>query len=286
MNHGSAFLRSRSELKMNTCSIQKTGAGRTLTAVIAGILIFGFLFFITIPLAALFTRVTPADFVTAIMSPAALDALWLSAVTASISTVIVVILGTPLAYVNARVAYRGRNIVDTLTDLPIVLPPTVAGLALLIAFGRNGLVGQSLGIFGIYLPFTTLAVIISQIFVASPFYIRQARSSFEAVDRDYESASRTLGEGPAGTFFRITLPIAASALLSGIIMTFARALGEFGATLMFAGNFQGTTQTMPLAIYTTMQSDMNVAVALAIVLVVFSFSVILTVKYISGRGEN
>lgn len=138
---------------MNTCSIQKTGAGRTLTAVIAGILIFGFLFFITIPLAALFTRVTPADFVTAIMSPAALDALWLSAVTASISTVIVVILGTPLAYVNARVAYRGRNIVDTLTDLPIVLPPTVAGLALLIAFGRNGLVGQSLGIFGIYLPF-------------------------------------------------------------------------------------------------------------------------------------
>ena len=271
---------------MNTCSIQKTGAGRTLTAVIAGILIFSFLFFITIPLAALFTRVTPADFVTAIMSPAALDALWLSAVTASISTVIVVILGTPLAYVNARVSYPGRNIVDTLTDLPIVLPPTVAGLALLIAFGRNGLVGQSLGIFGIYMPFTTLAVIISQIFVASPFYIRQARSSFEAVDKDYESASRTLGEGPARTFFRVTLPIAASALLSGIIMTFARALGEFGATLMFAGNFQGTTQTMPLAIYTTMQSDINVAVALAIVLVVFSFSVILTVKYISGRGDR
>ena len=264
-----------------------------LTSVIAGILIFSFLFFITIPLAALFTRVTPADFVTAIMSPAALDALWLSAVTASISTVIVVVLGTPLAYVNARVAYRGRNIVDTLTDLPIVLPPTVAGLALLIAFGRNGLVGQSLGVFGIYLPFTTLAVIISQIFVASPFYIRQARSSFEAVDKDYEavdkdyeSASRTLGEGPARTFFRVTLPIAASALLSGIIMTFARALGEFGATLMFAGNFQGTTQTMPLAIYTTMQSDINVAVALAIVLVVFSFSVILTVKYISGRGDR
>jgi molybdate transport system permease protein len=271
---------------MNTRSTQKTRAGSTLTAIIAGILIFGFLFFITIPLAALFTRVTPADFVTAITSAAAMDALWLSAVTASISTVIVVVLGTPLAYVNARVAYRGRDVVDTLTDLPIVLPPTVAGLALLIAFGRNGLIGQYLDIFGISLPFTTLAVIISQIFVASPFYIRQARSSFEAVDRDYESASRTLGESPLRTFFRVTLPIAAGALLSGIIMTFARALGEFGATLMFAGNFQGRTQTMPLAIYTTMQSNMNVAVALAIVLVVFSFSVILTVKYISGRGER
>ncbi|MDV0443698.1 ABC transporter permease [Methanorbis rubei] len=253
-------------------------------AIVAG-LIFLFLIFITIPLVSLFTRVSPEDFITALSSPLARDALWLSVITATFSTIVVVILGTPLAYVNARFSYWGRDIVDTLTDLPIVLPPTVAGLALLMAFGRNGLLGQYLSVFGVQIAFTTVAVVIAQIFVASPFYIRQARSSFEGVDQNLEAASRTLGATPIQTFFKVTMPLAASSLLSGIIMTFARALGEFGATLMFAGNFQGKTQTMPLAIYSELQSDMAVSIALAILLVVFSFAIILAVKYI-GRREN
>lgn len=264
---------------------QKHIASRIGTTAITGGLILLFLIFITVPLISLFTRVSPEDFLTALSSPLARDALWLSAVTATFSTAVVVILGTPLAYVNARFPYPGRDIVDTLTDLPIVLPPTVAGLALLMAFGRNGLLGQYLDLFGIQIAFTTVAVVIAQIFVASPFYIRQARSSFEAVDVDYESAARTLGATPVQTFFKVTLPLAAGSLLSGIIMTFARALGEFGATLMFAGNFQGKTQTMPLAIYGEMQSDMALSVALAILLVVFSFGIILIVKYL-GRRER
>lgn len=263
----------------------KKTAVRFGTMVLVGILILLFLTFITVPLVSLFTRVGIEDFITALSSPVAFDALRLSLITAAFSTIIVVILGTPLAYINARIPYRGRNIVDTLTDLPIVLPPTVAGLALLMAFGRNGLLGQYLNIFGITLAFSTIAVVIAQIFVASPFFIRQARSSFEAVDVDFESAARTLGAGPVQTFFKVTLPLAAGSLLSGIIMTFARALGEFGATLMFAGNFQGRTQTMPLAIYSEMQSDMSLSIALSIVLVVISFAIILTVKYI-GNWEK
>ncbi len=270
---------------MSPTNIQKHRAARIGTKAIVAGLIFLFLIFIAIPLISLFTRVSPEDFITALSSPLARDALWLSVVTATFSTVVVVILGTPLAYVNARFSYRGRDIVDTLTDLPIVLPPTVAGLALLMAFGRNGLLGQYLNIFDIQIAFTTLAVVIAQIFVASPFYIRQARSSFESVDPNFEAASRTLGATPAQTFFKVTLPLAAGSLLSGIIMTFARALGEFGATLMFAGNFQGKTQTMPLAIYGELQSDMAVSIALAILLVVFSFGIILVVKYIGRRGN-
>ncbi len=253
------------------------------TTFLTGFLIFLFLLFVTVPLVALFTRVSPSDLWTALTSSTAIDALTLSATTALVSTVVVVLFGTPLAYVNSRVQYPGRNIVDTLTDLPIVLPPTVAGLALLIAFGANGLIGQYFSIFGIKIAFTTVAVVIAQIFVASPFYIRQARSSFEAVDVEYEYASRTLGANAFSTFFRVTLPLAAGSLLSGIIMTFARALGEFGATMMFAGNLPGKTQTMPLAIYSEMQSDMSVSIALAIVLVVFSFAIILIVKYIGSK---
>lgn len=269
---------------MNISDTTKHSAGRIGTTVAVGGLILLFLLFITVPLVSLFTRVTPADFVTALSSPLALDALWLSAVTATFSTIVVVILGTPLAYVNARHSYRGRDIVDTITDLPIVLPPTVAGLALLVAFGRNGLIGQYLNIFDVQIAFTTIAVVIAQIFVASPFYLRQARSSFEAIDPNYEAASRTLGATPLQTFFKVTLPLATGSLLSGVVMTFARALGEFGATLMFAGNFQGKTQTMPLAIYGELQSDMAVSIALAIVLVIFSFGIILLVKYL-GRRE-
>lgn len=256
------------------------------TLILTGGLMLLFLVFITVPLVSLFTRVSISDFITALTSPAAQSALALSAVTAVIATAVVVLFGTPLAYINARISYRGRNVVDTLTDLPIVLPPTVAGLALLTAFGANGLIGQYFSIFGIKIAFTTAAVVVAQIFVASPFYIRQARSSFEAVDVEYEYASRTLGAGAVKTFFKVTLPLAAGSLLSGIIMTFSRALGEFGATMMFAGNLMGKTQTMPLAIYSELQSDMAVSIALAIVLVIFSFGIILIVKYLGNRERK
>ncbi|NLM30545.1 MAG: molybdate ABC transporter permease subunit [Methanomicrobiales archaeon] len=253
-----------------------------LTLLVA-VLLSLFLLFVTIPVASLFLRIAPEAFIRSLTEPVVLDALSLSLVTATISTVIVVIFGTPLALANARHDYRGRDLVDTLTDLPIVLPPAVAGIALLMAFGRRGVVGQYLDLFGIHIAFTTVAVILAQVFVASPFYIRQAKASFEAVDRLYEDAARTLGASPWTVAFRVTIPLAWGGLISGAILSFARALGEFGATIMFAGNFQGRTQTMPLAIYTTMQGDLDAAISLAIILVVISFAVIAAVKVVTRR---
>ncbi len=257
--------------------------GEAALSLLVFCLIACFLLFVTIPVASLFLRITPEAFFSSLQQPVVVDALLLSLVTASVSTAIVVVLGTPLSYVNARVRYRGREIVDTLTDLPIVLPPAVAGIALLMAFGRRGVIGGYLDGLGITVAFTTVAVILAQVFVASPFYIRQARASFEAVDQQYEDAARTLGASRLAVLFRVSIPLAWSGLVSGAILSFARALGEFGATIMFAGNFQGRTQTMPLAIYTTMQGDLNDAISIAIVLVVISFAVILAVKYTTRR---
>ena len=253
------------------------------TAFLVFVLLALFLIFIILPVASLFLRITPEGFIESLKQPVVLDALILSLSTACISTAVVILLGTPLSYINARHDYRGKNIVDTLTDLPIVLPPAVAGLALLMAFGRKGVLGSYLDMFGIQIAFTTLAVIFAQIFVASPFYIRQARASFEAVDVIYENAARTLGASRLNVLMKVTIPIAWGGLVSGSILSFARALGEFGATIMFAGNFQGKTQTMPLAIYTTMQSSMDEAISLSIILVAISFAVILTVKYVAKR---
>ncbi|MDV4342415.1 molybdate ABC transporter permease subunit [Methanoculleus sp. YWC-01] len=253
-----------------------------LTPLVAALVAL-FLLFVTLPVASLFLRISPEAFLRSLAEPVVLDALSLSLVTAAVSTAIVVIFGTPLALVNARHDYPGRAIVDTLTDLPIVLPPAVAGIALLMAFGRRGVVGQYLDHFGISIAFTTVAVILAQVFVASPFYIRQARASFEAVDRLYEDAARTLGATPATVALRVTIPLAWGGLVSGAILSFARALGEFGATIMFAGNFQGRTQTMPLAIYTTMQGDLDAAISLAIILVAISFGVIASVKIMTRR---
>ena len=254
-----------------------------LTLLVAALLSL-FLLFVTIPVASLFLRISPEAFFSSLAEPVVLDALSLSLVTATVSTVLVVLFGTPLALVNARYDYRGRVLVDTLTDLPIVLPPAVAGIALLMAFGRRGVIGQYLDLFGIHIAFTTLAVILAQVFVASPFYIRQAKASFEAIDRLYEDAARTLGASPWTVALRITIPLAWGGLVSGAILSFARALGEFGATIMFAGNFQGRTQTMPLAIYTTMQGDLGAAISLAIILVVISFAVIAAVKFVTRRN--
>ena len=247
------------------------------------LLIFLTMSFIALPVASLFLK-SPLDTVLrSLYSPMVVDALKLSLSTSAVSTMIVVLLGTPLAYVNARFRYPGKEIADSLIDLPVIMPPAVAGIALLMAFGRMGIVGQHLNAIGISIAFTTLAVIIAQIFVSSPFYIRQARTSFEDVDLSIENAARTLGASRAYTFFHVILPIACNGLVSGAIMAFARSLGEFGATIMFAGNFQGRTQTMPLAIYTAMQGDLDAALCLAIILVIISLLVIFLVKTLTRR---
>ncbi len=239
------------------------------------------LLFISLPVISLFLKTSPEAFISSMENPVVMDALKLSFITSLTTAFIVIVVGTPIAYMNARYKYRGKVIVDTIIDLPVVIPPAVAGIALLMAFGRMGVVGQYLNMAGITVGFTIIAVIMAQTFVAAPFYIRQARTSFEDVDQSVENAARTLGASKMGTFFFITVPIAMNGLISGIILTWARALGEFGATILFAGNFEGRTQTMPLAIYVTMESDLNAAIAISIVLVVISFIVIAAVKLLT-----
>jgi molybdate transport system permease protein len=250
-------------------------------------LIFGVVVaFVGLPIVALFWYGTPSGFLSSFSSEMVVEALKLSLVTTLTTLLIVIAFGTPVAYHNARHSYRGKRIIETLIDLPIVLPPAVAGIALLLAFGRRGLLGQYFNILGINIAFTTTAVILAQIFVSSPFYIRQATTSFEDVDPEYERAAHTLGASSAGTFFRVTAPIALNGLVSGALMTWARALGEFGATILFAGNFQGVTQTMPLAIYSAFGSDLDAAVYIAIILVLISFAVIITVKVLALREKS
>ncbi|MGZ4862394.1 MAG: ABC transporter permease [Halobacteriota archaeon] len=243
--------------------------------------------FVALPLAALFAHVTVLGFVSALSTDMVVEALKLSFLTSGISLLVVIVFGTPLAYINARHQYGGKSLIEALITLPIVLPPAVAGLALLMAFGRRGLVGQYFSIWGIDIAFTTVAVILAQIFVSSPFYIRQATTSFEDVDPVYERAAHTLGASSAHTFFRVTIPIALNGLISGAIMTWARALGEFGATVLFAGNLEGKTQTMPLAIYSAMQGDVEAAIYIAVILVLISFAVIVAVRWLSwGRAGS
>jgi molybdate transport system permease protein len=211
-------------------------------------------------------------------NPIVLDALRLSLVTTLVALVVAVLLGTPLAYLLARYQFPGRDAIDTLVDLPMVLPPAVAGVALLLTFGRRGAFGPTLSAFGIEIGFTTAAVVLAQVFVAAPFYVKAAKAGFESVDRELEYVSGSLGVSGLRTFWRITVPLALPALLGGAVMTWARALGEFGATIMFAGNFQGTTQTMPLAIYVAMERDLMAALALSSILIVASFAVLLGFK--------
>jgi len=242
--------------------------------------------FIALPVASLFLKSPLDTTLRSLHDPVVIDALRLSLTTSALTTAVVVIMGTPIAYVSARFNYFGKEMADTLIDLPVIMPPAVAGIALLMAFGRMGIVGHYLNAFGISIAFTTLAVIMAQVFVSSPFYIRQARTSFEDVDLAYENAARTLGASRIYAFFSVILPIACNGLVSGAIMAFARSLGEFGATIMFAGNFQGRTQTMPLAIYTALQGDLDAALCLSLILVVISFAVIALVKMLTRRSRK
>ncbi len=240
--------------------------------------------FIALPVIGLLIHLAPADMLRALQTPAATSALELSALTTLLSLGLTVVFGTPLAWVLARTALPGRPIFDAIVDVPIVIPPAVAGLALLLVFGRLGTFGSLLHSLGIQLSFSTAAVVLAQTFVASPFYVRAARSGFLSVDRTLEAAAATLGMGPLRTFALVTIPLCAPALLGGAVLSWARALGEFGATIMFAGNLVGVSQTVPLAVYLNLESgNLPIATALSIVLMGLSFLVVIAVRLLEPR---
>ena len=220
-----------------------------------------------IPVLALILQAAHDSFLSYALAPEALAALKLSLLTSLLSVGIAVIFGTPLAYALARWKFAGKKFVEMLVDLPIVLPPSVAGLALLIAFGRQGLIGNLFNSMGIHLPFTTAAVVIAQTFVAAPLYIRAARIGFTGINTQLEEAAYVEGANQWQLFYTVMFPLTRRALLSGAILTWTRALGEFGATILFAGNLEGVTQTMPLAIYLGFERSLGVAIALSVVLV-------------------
>jgi molybdate transport system permease protein len=236
--------------------------------------------FLGLPVALLVARaVVGGSLAAAIGSGPVVDALVLSGVTTAISLVLTIAVATPLAHLLARRRFRGASILEAIVDLPIVLPPSVAGLALLLALGRNGIIGQPLAALGFTLPFTTVAVVIAQMFVSAPFFIRAARSGFQGVDREIEDAARVDGASERQVAWRITVPLAAPVLASGIVMTWARALGEFGATIMFAGNVADRTQTLPLVVYGEFQAgDVDASVAAAAILILAAFAVLVAVR--------
>ena len=241
--------------------------------------------FLVLPLVALFVEVVPKGGAWAMLDDDAVtEALRLSLITTAITVGVTVVFGTPLAFLLARRRFRGADVLDTLLDLPIVLPPAVAGIALLFTFGRGGLLGGLLDDAGVRVAFTTGAVILAQTFVAAPFYIKAAQAGIASVDPELERVSATLGEGEWRTFLRITMPLAAPAMLGGVVMAWARALGEFGATIMFAGSLQGVTETAPLAIYDALQSNLDAALVLSAILVVISFTVLILFKLALRRS--
>jgi len=242
------------------------------------------LLFLTLPVVAIFVDSSPADLIDSLGEPGALDALWLSLKATAASVAIILVVGTPAAYLLATRSFRGKAAVVTLIELPLVLPPAVAGIALLAAVGPSGILGGAIDAAGIELSLTTAGVVVALTFVASPFYVRQAMAAFAAVDRTLLDASRTLGASEARGFLRIMIPVAVPGLTAGTALATGRALGEFGATLMFAGSFQGITQTVPLAIYDRFSTDFDSALALSAVLVAVSGAILLSVKLIRG-GE-
>ncbi len=224
------------------------------------------LLFTALPIVALILASTPSDLAAGARHPLFLPALALSARTTAVSILVIAVAGTPLAWWLARGTGRLTRAAEILIDLPIVLPPAVMGIALLQALGPSGLLGPSLAALGLTLPFTSTAVVLAQVVVSAPFYVQGAATAFRAVDEDLLIVARTLGQSPAGAFLRVAVPIALPGMVTAGALSWARALGEFGATLFFAGNLASATQTMPLAIYTALESDSRTAVALALFL--------------------
>ncbi len=253
-------------------------AGRVGVAAAATVLIAAVLAFLLLPIVALFTYQPVRELIHGFGTKVAIDAILVSLKTNAIAFALMIGLGTPFAYVVARSRFRGRELVVTLVEVPLVMPPAVAGLALLVAFGRLGLLGHTLGALGINLAFTPAAVVIAITFVASPFYLRGAIAAFEAVDPTLLDVAGTLGAGPVRRMVSVAIPLARSGLGAAAAVAFARGLGEFGATILFAGSFQGTTQTLSLAVYSLFDADLDQAIAIGVLLIILSAAILIAAK--------
>jgi molybdate transport system permease protein len=252
--------------------------GRAGIAVAVALIVAVVMAFLMLPIVALVTYQPVHDLINGFGSMVATDAIEVSVKTNAIAFALMIVLGTPFAYTLARSRFRGRSIVITLVEIPLVMPPAVAGLALLVAFGRLGLLGHTLNALGIDLAFTQAAVVIAILFVASPFYLRGAIAAFEAVEGDLIDVAGTLGAGPVRRMLRVAVPLAASGLGAAAAVAFARGLGEFGATILFAGSFQGTTQTLPLAVYSLFDANLDQAIAIGVLLIIISAAILLASK--------
>jgi molybdate transport system permease protein len=235
--------------------------------------------FFALPLAGLVYRVSWQSAISDLFTPEALLAMRLSLFVSIAATALGLLLGVPLAWIYARVAFPGRNVLRALTTLPMVLPPVVGGVALLVAFGRRGLVGEWLDAgFGLRIPFTTAATVMAATFVSMPFLVLTVEAGIRSIDRRYEEAARTLGASQWRIFRQVTLPLVAPSLFAGAVLCWARALGEFGATITFAGNLPGVTQTLPLAVYIAMETRPEVAIVLSLVLLLVSLAVLVALR--------
>ena len=252
--------------------------GRSLVAVAAAAVIAVVLAFLLLPIVALFTYQPVHELLNGFGARVATDAILVSLKTNAIAFALMVAFGTPFAYIIGRARFLGRSVVITIVELPLVMPPAVAGLALLVAFGRFGLLGHTLSVLGIDLAFSQAAVVIAILFVASPFYLRGAIAAFGAVDSTLLDVAGTLGAGPVRRMLRVAIPIAGGGLGAGAAIAFARGVGEFGATILFAGSFQGTTQTLPLAVYSLFDANLDQAIAIGVLLIIVSAAILLTAK--------
>jgi molybdate transport system permease protein len=260
---------------------ERSAAGRAAVGVAAAGLVAVVLAFLLLPIVALITYQPLHDLFHGFGTKVATDAVLVSLKTNAIAFGVMVGLGTPFAYVLARSRFPGRNLVITIVEVPLVMPPAVAGLALLVAFGRLGLLGHTLGTLGIDLAFSQAAVVLAILFVASPFYLRGAIAAFAAVDPTLIDVAGTLGAGPVRQMLRVAMPIAAGGLGAAAAVAFARGIGEFGATILFAGSFEGTTQTLPLAVYSLFDANLDQAIAIGVLLIIISAVILLTAKLLA-----
>lgn len=266
---------------------EPTGAlQRTAISVGAALVVTIVLAFLVLPIIALFTYQPVHTLLDGFGSKVATDAILVSLKTNLIAFALTIGWGTPFAYIVASHRFPGRSFVLTIVEVPLVMPPAVAGLALLVAFGRLGLLGDTLSGLGIDLAFTQAAVVIAILFVAGPFYLRGAIATFESLDSSLLDVAGTLGAGPLRRMLRIAIPVAAGGLSAASVVAFARGLGEFGATILFAGSFQGTTQTLPLAVYSLFDANLNQAVAIGVLLIIISAAILLAVKLLARSWRS
>jgi molybdate transport system permease protein len=256
----------------------RAALGRAAVAVGSVIVIATVITFLLLPIVALFTYQPIHDLISGFGTRVAIDAIKVSLKTNSIAFAFMIVFGTPFAYIVARSRFPGRSILITIVELPLVMPPAVAGLALLVAFGRFGLLGHTLSVLGVDLAFTQAAVVIAILFVASPFYLRGAIAAFAATDETLIAVAGTLGAGPVRRMMRVAVPLAAGGLGAAAAVAFARGVGEFGATILFAGSFQGSTQTLPLAVYSLFDANLDQGVAIGVLLIIVSAAILLTSK--------